>query len=51
MKEDNQVPSKAVSLSPSLFVKQLLTFAMGKLFFLAGPTPTVQSRKEAAEFL
>ena len=50
MKEDNQVPSKAVSLSPSLFVKQLLTFAMGKLFFFVQGPNAVQNTAEA-EFL
>ena len=42
MKEDNQAPffPKAVARLPlqlSLFVKQLLTFAMGELFFLLPP--------------
>ena len=56
MKEDNQAPffPKAVArlplpLSLSPFVKQLLTFAMGKLFFLPPPTRSVPPCK--AEFL
>ena len=56
MKEDNQAPffPKAVARLPlqlSLFVKQLLTFAMGELFFLPprGPGRSVPPCK--AEFL